>query len=1030
TEWFSGTCGSLTNIVCNNGLATGLIAGQDYYIRNYTTSTTAMIAERTVVDVYMPASNDECTNALSLPVTGLNEATQPREMSTLLATSSVVPCGTNVADVWFTFEAPTTGVSVQSDLLQRYTLYSGTCGSLTCLTTEVSAVDHSFENLTVGTSYFLKVGAISPASLRNDVIRLFAAAENDDCADAVNLPVQPSEIPSEWFLASTFHATQSLPGCSNAGDSDDDIWFSFTATDSVQMLHALSFVVEDQLRFELMAGACGSLTTILCSDLLQDRRRLSGLTTGTTYYVRLYFTGGDRDGLQVAITRGVRNDDCVGAVPLPFSNLQDWNTLAASNTMYATNGIAGCAAQRDVWYTFTAAHTSAAFLLAPGNSYTLELFSGNCGALTSIVCHTSTDRSWFNGLVPGAQYYFRVQYVNTFLLVPMLFDAPVNDDIDGAIALPSTATTFATEARQAWTYGATSSYQEMCGPSMNPDDDVWFRFVATQATHTIYAVNTNLQIKEAPLTPGDMRIEAYMGYSSDSLGLDSTVLGCAATTLPLAGLLVGDTVYFRVYTTAQGLNKVSAFLVNVRSGNNDEASGAQVINYSTNYTLNFNTAGATESLPGADCTVDDFADDDIWFTFIASGQRARIVAGMETADLALELFSGTPGSLISIACSENILELPTNLTTGQAYYARLYSTKNTSPVSGHLGLFISPSITANSCVDEACLGPVLLANPSIEQGATCSPNFTLGDAGLNTFMAPDWLRQHRATCDSYSSCADFNSQENVPAVDGIGILTERRILSRNGEGMAGIYTKGSNAQADYHEYIQAPLTTPLIPGEPYLVSYYVSNLAYNGRVAMNGFGALFTTGELVQTDYRTITLPPQLIDMRVIASEEWVNICGIVVPDEPWDHITIGTFLTYDQYAYLGDGYSNVLSTGYYFIDDVVVAQVSDPSCITTAVEELPNERDSQSTDSDNLRIYPNPANDRVNIVADADLFGERGVIEVFDATGKRVHVEQVSSFMALRSLELSGEWKEGLYLVMVRVEGQAPRSARVVVKR
>jgi hypothetical protein len=52
TEWFSGTCGSLTNIVCNNGLATGLTTGQDYYIRNYTTSTTATIAERTEVEVY------------------------------------------------------------------------------------------------------------------------------------------------------------------------------------------------------------------------------------------------------------------------------------------------------------------------------------------------------------------------------------------------------------------------------------------------------------------------------------------------------------------------------------------------------------------------------------------------------------------------------------------------------------------------------------------------------------------------------------------------------------------------------------------------------------------------------------------------------------------------------------------------------------------------------------------------------------------------------------------------------------------
>ncbi|QQR88229.1 MAG: T9SS type A sorting domain-containing protein [Flavobacteriales bacterium] len=82
------------------------------------------------------------------------------------------------------------------------------------------------------------------------------------------------------------------------------------------------------------------------------------------------------------------------------------------------------------------------------------------------------------------------------------------------------------------------------------------------------------------------------------------------------------------------------------------------------------------------------------------------------------------------------------------------------------------------------------------------------------------------------------------------------------------------------------------------------------------------------------------------------------------------------------------------------------------------------------LSVYPNPANDLLNIVADASLFGQRAVIEVFDATGSRVHAEQVNTFNALQTLDLSRDWKEGLYLVMVRVEGQAPKAARVVVKR
>lgn len=97
-------------------------------------------------------------------------------------------------------------------------------------------------------------------------------------------------------------------------------------------------------------------------------------------------------------------------------------------------------------------------------------------------------------------------------------------------------------------------------------------------------------------------------------------------------------------------------------------------------------------------------------------------------------------------------------------------------------------------------------------------------------------------------------------------------------------------------------------------------------------------------------------------------------------------------------------------------------SSINTAIESV----DGRQA----IKLYPNPANDLVNINADASLFGQRAVVEIFDATGTRVHAEQVNTFGSLQPLNLSPEWVEGLYLVMVRVEGQSPRAARVVVKR
>lgn len=82
------------------------------------------------------------------------------------------------------------------------------------------------------------------------------------------------------------------------------------------------------------------------------------------------------------------------------------------------------------------------------------------------------------------------------------------------------------------------------------------------------------------------------------------------------------------------------------------------------------------------------------------------------------------------------------------------------------------------------------------------------------------------------------------------------------------------------------------------------------------------------------------------------------------------------------------------------------------------------------LPLFPNPAKDLVWIHCGTDLIGKRAIIEVFDATGNRVQSELVPALGALQPLRIHDELKEGLYLLMVHVDGQEPRSARVVVRR
>ena len=229
--------------------------------------------------------------------------------------------------------------------------------------------------------------------------------------------------------------------------------------------------------------------------------------------------------------------------------------------------------------------------------------------------------------------------------------------------------------------------------------------------------------------------------------------------------------------------------------------------YADDYTLFFNTNGATQSQSGANCSVDDLADDDIWFKFEAAGP-ARIVAGYSTANLTLELFSGAPGNLVSMVCSDNILVLP-QLTSGRPAMCACTVGGTRFPRKAASGSS-PPSLTANTCVDEACLGLVLLENPSLEQGASCLsgfPSISTTDA-ISIPIAPGWPQLQFGSADSHSSCED-NEKPADAAVAGIG-LSGARVIPCTGKGMAGVYLKDVSDADDNREYIQATLTEVLL----------------------------------------------------------------------------------------------------------------------------------------------------------------------------------------------------------------------------
>lgn len=140
---------------------------------------------------------------------------------------------------------------------------------------------------------------------------------------------------------------------------------------------------------------------------------------GTTYYLLL-----DGEATSVALTGTFyitcpiatpANNDCPGTVLTPGAACA-WT---AGTTLGATQTLAGCAgdANDDVWYNFVAASSNYTIDVDGNGDFdaVVELFSGNCGSLSSITCMDLSPGGGVEsidatGLTPGNTYYIRVYH--------------------------------------------------------------------------------------------------------------------------------------------------------------------------------------------------------------------------------------------------------------------------------------------------------------------------------------------------------------------------------------------------------------------------------------------------------------------------------------------------------------------------------------------------------------------------------------------------------------------------------------------
>ncbi|MBK8723096.1 MAG: hypothetical protein IPL95_12755 [Saprospiraceae bacterium] len=179
------------------------------------------------------------------------------------------------------------------------------------------------------------------------------------------------------------------------------------------------------------------------------------------------------------------------------------------------------------------------------------------------------------------------------------------------------------------------------------------------------------------------------------------------------------------------------------------------------------------------------ADDDTWFSFVATQTNHSIVLSSVTYDMVTEVFSGSCGSLTQLVCSDPDITSLTGLTIGDTYYFRCYSKADglrntfnlcvTAPppppsndeCSGAINLTVNPATTCTTVTNGSTSGATQSQSACLGSGADDDVWFSFVATStshlidlLNVSGSTDMLHQvFSGTCGSLTSltCSDPNS---------------------------------------------------------------------------------------------------------------------------------------------------------------------------------------------------------------------------------------------------------------------------------
>jgi len=289
---------------------------------------------------------------------------------------------------------------------------------------------------------------------------------------------------------------------------------------------------------------------------------------------------------------------------------------------------------------------------------------------------------------------------------------PANNELAGAFPLTVNGAPCTSNCGISYySLGATASAGTTVCSATTPgtaDDDVWFTFTPSSTT-------PNHKIVVTPSFGYDAVVQ-LIDLFDNSVVQCVNAAGVALTeTISSVTLNQAHNYALRIYDAGTGAFGGGEFSVCVSEiiapPVNDDPAGAIALTVGSTCTPTSSllpstlAATATAGVTACTATTPGTADDDVWYKF-TTGSSAGLTynmtaTGVSTYNAVLQLFSGTPGALTSVACANannnGVAETITSstLTANTTYYLRVYHS-GTGAANGNFTICVS--VPAPVCV--------------------------------------------------------------------------------------------------------------------------------------------------------------------------------------------------------------------------------------------------------------------------------------------------------------------------------------------